>query len=317
MKCKTISEIKLKYGAIVSFYIIVSTLPFLLYFHPPDDTEEWSMIEIKETFISKETYNQFRDDYSSAEFGWKIDYQNKFMGRIDLYGKFYIPVKQDAPVKLVLIERDIFSDDIVASVELKPLKYNYKLNNDDFVTIARESYFPDANSGSDNKPENATRISKSTRGTVDFLSGDYTDYIKTSHDGAIFLVYTQKEIVEVSSPVDSECVVYPGPDDSTFIYLADCPKKGDLLRIRGLVGSGQRLYNIFYASGSRARGETTQKLFSLVRKENSENLNMFNAISDILKKAMPDEARAVCIEKKNFNLTQKQLCDNLLEKNHP
>ncbi|MCR9143351.1 MAG: hypothetical protein NXI24_13950 [bacterium] len=163
------------------------------------DAPVWTRLKIKEAFISRATSEKFRDAFSAAEFGWKIlDSKNKVLARGTLYSDLFFPFPPDfAPadesgaVRLALIERDVFEDDRVASVSLRPGVNRYELTEaGDFVQLERVRVEPDRASGGDANPGGAQLMrTDELAGSVDFRAGDYTDYLRLpDNTGAVLLL---------------------------------------------------------------------------------------------------------------------------------
>ncbi|MEQ9366127.1 MAG: hypothetical protein RIF32_17925 [Leptospirales bacterium] len=159
-----------------------------------NDAPVWTRLKVQEAFISRATTEKFRDAFSAPEFGWKIfDAGGRVLARGALYADLYFPVAPDdarGGARLALIERDVFQDDAVASIELRPGVSRYQMTGaGDFVQLERMRVEPDRASGGDARPADARRLSNGTfAGGVDFAAGDYTDYIRLPGDASAVLI---------------------------------------------------------------------------------------------------------------------------------
>jgi len=294
-------HIKLKLPAIIPVFII----PGFLFFHPREDKEVWSKISINEVFISKKTHELFRDENSPAEFGWHITSGSVLMGRSSLYHTFFIPVKPYSPVNVILVERDIFVDDIVSSITLKKYKKKYKLNNNnDFAIIEWEKFLPDSNSGSDYSSSGASDLKNFISDSVDFQNGDYTDYYRVNRDKTLVFIKSDKSGMNITSPGDSACSVISSGNMNTKFFLAECPVTENLLRIRASVGSGKINYSLNAAEGVNRKNQMVPIIMDFIKTLSSDNFFAMDDISNLLMQIMPEESKNYC---KNNTFSSKTL----------
>ena len=217
------------------------------------DSDEWSKIVIKEAFISRQTSIDFADTFSAPEFGWHLNRDGAFITRGNaLYSTMYAPFPVSEALRLVLVELDVFSDDIVSGVDLEPDKTRYVLNNNgDFAVIERTAFFPDANSGGDSKPAGARPLDSDRRDSVSFLDGDYTDChrLRPGPSSALFVFSGMSAVVD--APGDDDTALHPAGSISAGIVIASSERGGGIVRIRGAAGSGKTSYQVFTAFGAK------------------------------------------------------------------
>lgn len=207
---------------------------------------EWTKIVIKEAFISRQTSIDFRDSNSAPEFGWHIMHGGMRIARGNsLYATMYVPFPAAEPLRLVLVELDVFSDDIVSGVDLEAGKSKYVLNrNGDFVVLERTQFFPDWKSDDDNIPEAATRLTISARGSVSFLDGDYTDCYRLPEEPSGAIIVGSSPSLSVDAPAGCEIVFHPRKKSITAVTIAVSEKGGETVRLRGAVAGGRTDYRI-------------------------------------------------------------------------
>jgi len=292
--------------------ILFSSL--FLFFHPVKDIEVWTKVEVKEAFVSRKTSELFKDDNSAPEFGWHIRFNNKNMGRGSLYSVFYIPVHPSEQPELILVERDVFSDDIVSSVILDQKKKKYfPGNGEDFAVITKKKFNPDRYSGSDRLTAGASEIQIRNKGAVNFIRGDYTDYFKTVKSSSMVFISSRNSGLDVSCPKNPSCSVFPEKQNMEKYFLADIKEKGSYLRIRGPVGRGKIEYEIFTQTGANRKIHMLDHFFSLLQKEQNHSVFFQDDLSKLILAEMPVEARNYCRLNK-LNQIQKNFCGQYLEK---
>lgn len=217
------------------------------------DSDEWSKIEIREAFISRQTSIDFADSFSAPEFGWHINRGGAFLTRGNaLYSTMYAPFPVSGTLRLVLVELDVFSDDIVSGVDLEPDKTRYVLNNNgDFVVIERTPFLPDRNSGGDSKPAGARPLDSDRKDSVSFLDGDYTDCyrLQPGLSSAVFIFSGISAVAD--APGDDDTTLHPARSLNAGIIIASSERGGGIVRIRGAAGSGKTSYQVFTAFGGK------------------------------------------------------------------
>lgn len=216
-----------------------------------DAPVEWTKIVIKEAFISRQTSIDFRDPNSAAEFGWQVKRGGAFAARGgSLYATMYVPFGRPEPLRLFLVERDVFSDDIVSGVDLEQGKSRYVLNaNGDFVVLERTPFYPDGRSGGDETPEKAAVVAGDMRGSVSFLDGDYTDCVKLPDGPVALLLIASSPSLSVDIPSGGDVVLHPRKKSINTVTMAVSEKGGDTVRLRGAVAGRRIDYRVFARRG--------------------------------------------------------------------
>ena len=215
------------------------------------DSREWTKIVIKEAFISRQTSQDHRDTHSAPEFGWHIRKDGTFItkgGR--LYSTMYVPFPLKKRVRLILVERDVFVDDIVAGVTLKPDVAKYTLTkNGDFVITERKAFYPDGNSGKNSSVKNAGEITGDFSDSVSFLGGDYTDYHRMPPGPASLLILSKRGIGHLDSSDTYNVKTYPRSMSMTQVQSINSVQGGGTFRIRGKIGWSKINYTILIGRG--------------------------------------------------------------------
>ncbi|MBN1498614.1 MAG: hypothetical protein JW982_00530 [Spirochaetes bacterium] len=231
------------------------------------DTEpdEWTRLTIEEVFISRKTNLDYSDASSAAEFGWHIKKNNvRFCRSSNIYATMYYPSSPDETVRLILVERDFFNDDMVSGIDLEKGKTRYTLNlNGDFTVISRTSFFPDKNSGNDAKLKGADYFTQDFSDSVSFTGNDFTDYHRLKKNQTVLLIAASTPGT-IDTP-DSGIVIFPDNRliQEVFIISAE---QDSAFRIRGVIGSGEITYSIFSAAGNDRELEILTKAMNYMTK---------------------------------------------------
>ncbi|MCB1315533.1 MAG: hypothetical protein KDK27_06225 [Leptospiraceae bacterium] len=238
----------------------------------PDDIPIWTRLEVEKAFISRETTQANRDMFSAAEFGWHVLVNGRLVARISLYGTLYYPAAPEDEVDLVLVERDVLSDDRVSVVKMQADRNHYVLNSQgDEVTVTRERMEPDRESGVDGKPDGAIvlRAGRILQGSVDFLGGDYTDYVRVpSAPVSILVIKTMGVVLDARGDAQQAAPAvtqYPNVNRLARETIVDFPNGYGFLRIRGAIGSGKQEYRLLFAHGENRRAELLKQVLVFVR----------------------------------------------------
>lgn len=228
------------------------------------DCDEWIKLEIKEAFISRQTYIDFKDANTDAEFGWHVKINNTFACRGNrLYATMYYPSIPNATVRLILVELDPFSDDIVSGVNLTDVESKYELNkNGDWAVISRTVFRPDAQSGPDTRPSGARDISGDISDSVSFLDGDFTDYLRLRAQ-TLALLITPHHGLSCSSSSARILPSFGGMKSARFIIPNE---EGSIIRIRAPLGAGKSHYQILSAQGPSAFDTLLDKAIAYLEK---------------------------------------------------
>ena len=222
-----------------------------------DDHDEWIKLEIKEAFVSRQTHIDFRDSFSGAEFGWHVMVNGSRAYRgTRLYSTMYYPSIPDSTVRLILVEVDVLSDDIVSGVDLTGDAGRYEMNkNGDWALITRTVFRPDAKSGPDGRPDGARLITGDATDSVSFLDGDFTDYWRVP-GGTMAMVFSSQLSL---SRVDDSSRVLPASGGMKSVQLIIPSTEGCIFRVRAAVGGGINRYRILTAKGANAGAEMLNK----------------------------------------------------------
>ena len=210
------------------------------------DSETWLKISIKEAFISRQTTLDHRDSGSAAEFGWHLKHAGRLTTKVnDLSGTFYTPYTFNDKLRLLLVERDVFVDDLVAAVNLEKNILKYTLNkNGDFVTLEFEYFKPDAKSGKDYSAAGAGFIEKKIEDSVSFIDADFTDHYRFKSGRMLSLFVSDTPPGNIEAVSSDSLVIYPGPKTFQNVYLLQTAEGSNTLKIRGGIGRGQCNYSI-------------------------------------------------------------------------
>lgn len=269
----------------------------LFAFHPDEDQDRWTKLTIKEAFISRATSQANRDTFSAPEFGWHVNSAQGLLSRGDLYADMFYPRNSAEPVRLVLVERDVFADDKIAGVDLPGATGNverYKLTaNGDFVMLQRSEFQPDANSGSDGRREGAISLAgkKEHKDSVSFRDGDYTDYYRLPEKPAAVMILDRSIGGDFTFPgaTTQPRTVPEGPAFGRTLVL-ECPGRKDApyLRLRSSIGAGKSEYRLLIVehddAGERARG-LIRALFQYIRTDRDGRSGYFRStVTDIMLK---------------------------------
>lgn len=269
------------------------------------DIPVWTHLKVQEAFISRATTKKFRDSFSAAEFGWKIlGMEKQILARGSLYADLYYPISPNGRARLALIERDVFQDDFVASVELAPDVDRYLLGSaGDFVQIERTAIEPDRKSGIDARLPGARKLTTGTfADSVDFRAGDYTDYLELPARTTAVLLTRESFTLQWDLPgritmadvlqnrfrrpekqysktdsqktkVDKPGVPYVFPRGSTGAIilafdLAD-PRtsRPPVLRLRSAIGGGRQRYRVFVVHGSESGASLLNQWLAFLRSQ--------------------------------------------------
>jgi hypothetical protein len=232
---------------------------------------EWTKIVIREAFISRQTSIDFRDSNSPPEFGWHVMRGLSRAARGNgLYATMFVPFPAAEPLRLLLVERDVFSDDIVSGVNLERGKTKYVLNaNGDFVVLERTPFFPDGKSGDDALPESAAELKGDVSGGVSFLDGDYTDCFRLPAGPSAAMVISGSMSLAVDAPGGDGVIIHPRSRAMTGVRIA-VSDTGGVIRVRGPVGGGKTAYRIYASSGKNGFAEIFGKAVKHLEAETAE-----------------------------------------------
>ena len=224
---------------------------------------QWSRVSVEEAFISRRTSIQYRDEFSAAEFGWRLKQGKKILGRGALYPTLYAPFTLKQELRMELIERDLFVDDLVAGFKLgsSPGRIKYTVTrNGDFAIVTRSAFYPEAKSGPDYLPGGASVLlgNRFVQGSVSFLGRDYTDHFRLpGGETSILLVYNG---ILKFNLLKNNYAVLKGGDNIFRTYIILEGNRPDHLRLRGKAAGGIVKYSLFRATGP-ARKKKLRSMF--------------------------------------------------------
>lgn len=213
------------------------------------DVRDWSRIVVLEAFISRQTYLDYRDAHSAPEFGWHVKQGETFAGGGVLYSTIFVPHAPEVPLRMALVERDVFADDLVATFDLKAGSQRYRITGQgDYAVVERTRFRPDSQSGGDARPPGGELTAgKDWNDTVSFLEGDYTDYRRLPAErGLLFFSgrcrldlpgATVRRVPEGNAIAGRFLVEYAG---------------GRSLRVRGRIGAGRCPFTVFQTAADPA-----------------------------------------------------------------
>ncbi|TFH39082.1 MAG: hypothetical protein E4G96_09545 [Chrysiogenales bacterium] len=241
------------------------------------DYDSWIKLEVSEAFVSRQSYIDFRDNFSGAEFGWHVSINGVRVSRGNrLYSTMYYPSIDGSSVRLLLVELDAFSDDIVSGADLKNEVDRYEMNkNGDWVLIRRSPFQPDANSGPDARPAGARFLKADVNDSVSFLDGDCTDYYRIARKSLALVVSAQ---IPLSVP-DTSLIVYPRLRGMKSAQLISAGDSEGVFRLRSLTGFGIQHYRILFTGNASEGGAMLDKAIAYL--ETTARLPSIFTASDI------------------------------------
>jgi hypothetical protein len=227
----------------------------------------WSKMRINEAFISRATFIDHGEG-SDSEFGWHIRYKGIYQIKGGLYSTMYFPCSPDEPIRLVLVELDFWSDDIIAGINVgKKAKRLPITMNGDFISFERTPFYPEKKSGSNWEKKGATPLKKDTHDSVSFLNGDYTDIYKLPSKKVLVMVNAERRLDQLEH--ESQYLTRPS-------YKTKRKNKFELfystrsshLTIKGDAGSGVIHYSIYITEGPVALKKMMLKVGSKLNYKN-------------------------------------------------
>ena len=247
--------------------------------YQPEDVDLWTKLIIEEAFVSRETAQRFREPFGAPEFGWHVRVRGRLVATADLYGTLYIPAPRDAAFSLTLVERDVFADDVVMSLNIEPQDSDLVFGPDR-ARISREGVEPDRDSGADARAPGIALSHNPTTGTVDFGRGDFTDYYRLPDRPSVVLVIKDSMSGSVDlRPEDGNV----HPHDTRLLkrsIILEALAGSRSLRIRSRIGPGTIRYTIIHASGPDHRAALLAGTLRAIPNESS--LDDYFAFEDLV-----------------------------------
>jgi len=277
----------------------------------------WYHISVREVFISRQTAISYKDHYSAPEFGWHVEVGNSRLARGSLYSSFYVQVQKNEKIRMVLVERDLFQDDIVAGFYLNFSKKYTITDNGDFALIKQSQFFPDRKSGSDSNPHGANELSinKTIKDSVSFLGGDYTDFYKTTlPDTTVLMINSQG--CKIDAPkLDHERIFPKKQSNSKFVILE--MKLPGYVRIRGSVGSNIKHYSLYTITAAKRQQRILLRILNFIASNPAyQNSIYFNDFSKLMRQYDPDGTISYCRKSnKKWPVIHRIVCARFLYQN--